>query len=255
MIAARRLSKSLLCFLRFFVRRQWLRIRNLGFNRYCPLCRSHLRCFLAAPWGNHRADALCPVCECLERDRCGWLFLQRHTDLFNGVRKRFLHIASEWELGRRIKWTRSIDYLSADLRPIAMAVMDLTDIHFPDNTFDVIYCSHVLSEIPDDRKALTELQRVLKPTGWAILQVAIRGDITTEISPTITPEERERVYGDAYYVRMFGRDYPCRLKEAGFAVSTVAIRDIFSAREIQRCRLVREEASYIDEEIYVCRKS
>jgi SAM-dependent methyltransferase len=84
-----------------------------------------------------------------------------------------------------------INYLSADLSaPDAMVKMDITDIQYPDNTFDVIYCSHVLEHLQDDRKAMGEFYRVLKPGCWAILQVPITADTTFEDPTVISPKER-----------------------------------------------------------------
>ena len=66
-----------------------------------------------------------------------------------------------------------IDYLMADLfAPDVDIKKDLTDIQFPDCSFDAIICNHVLEHIIDDRKAMSELYLVLKAGGWAILQVA-----------------------------------------------------------------------------------
>lgn len=58
--------------------------------------------------------------------------------------------------------------------------MDITDIQYSDQSFDVIYCSHVLEHIHDDMKAMAEFFRVLRNGGWAILLVPIRADRTFE---------------------------------------------------------------------------
>jgi 2-polyprenyl-3-methyl-5-hydroxy-6-metoxy-1,4-benzoquinol methylase len=64
-----------------------------------------------------------------------------------------------------------VDYLTADLvSKRAMVKMDITDIGFPEASFDVIICNHVLEHVLDDAKAMSELYRTLKPGGWAILQ-------------------------------------------------------------------------------------
>ena len=104
----------------------------------------------------------------------------------------------------------NIDYLSADLNsPSAMVKMDITNIKYEDNSFDVIICNHVLEHIPDDRKAMSELYRVLKPGGWAILQVPISLLLNkTYEDPTVTtPEEREKVFGQSDHVRIYAKDY------------------------------------------------
>ena len=48
---------------------------------------------------------------------------------------------------------------------LAMVKIDLTDIQYPDHSFDVIFCSHVLEHIEDDGKAMSEMYRILGPGG------------------------------------------------------------------------------------------
>ena len=77
-----------------------------------------------------------------------------------------LHIAPERVFEKKLKQLKNLDYITADLDPgRAMVQMDITNISYEDNFFDVILCSHVLEHIPDDRKAMRELYRVLKPGG------------------------------------------------------------------------------------------
>jgi SAM-dependent methyltransferase len=153
-----------------------------------------------------------------------WLYLTQKTNLFDGKQKKMLHVAPEPELSRLIQKAAYIDYLSADLfapdiMVKVMVKMDITDIQYPDNTFDVIYCSHVLEHVPDDRKAIREFFRVLKDGGWAIVQVPIIADTTFEDLTVINPKERERLFGQFDHVRRYGPDYKDRLTEAGFSVT------------------------------------
>lgn len=77
-----------------------------------------------------------------------------------------------------------------------------------------------MEHVSDDRQAMQELLRVMKPGGLAILQVpiAFTEAITFEDSSIITPEDRLRYYGQQDHVRLYGRDYPKRLEEIGFHV-------------------------------------
>ncbi len=143
----------------------------------CPLCGKTARRF--RPFGGGtvvRPNARCPRCDSLERHRLIWLYLRDETDLFTPAAepRRMLHVAPEPVLRERLAGEPLIDYLSADLEPgVADVQMDITAIDFPDDSFDVIYCSHVLEHVPDDALAMRELCRVLRPSGWAILQVPI----------------------------------------------------------------------------------
>lgn len=124
--------------------------------------------------------------------------------------------------------------------------MDLTRIPFRDHSFDAILCNHVLEHIPADRRAMKELRRVLKPDGWAILQVPVSGEKTFEDAAIQSPEDRERCFGQSDHVRVYGKDYAERLKAAGFEVHV----DPWASE------LAEEEARYLGlnqkEDIYFC---
>jgi SAM-dependent methyltransferase len=222
--------------------------RGVGFSRYCPCCKSHLRGF--KPFGLvPRPDAFCPVCGSLERHRLAYVYVIEKTDLFDGRRKEMLHVAPEPQLSRLFQKADYIEYLSADLSsPHAMVSMDVTDIQYPDEAFDVIFCSHVLEHVLDDTKAMRELHRVLKRGGWAILQVPISAEATFE-DPTVTrPEERERLFGQDDHVRRYGPDYKDRLAAAGFSVAVDGFVRELDDRTVTRFGLMP------DEDIYFCRK-
>jgi len=178
------------------------------------------------------------------------MYFQQRTDLFDGKSKKMLHVAPEPSLTAKFEAAPNIEYISSDLDPkAAMIQMDITDIHLPDNSFDVIYCSHVLEHVPDDRKAMRELARVLRPNGWAILAVPFfRKDKTFE-DPSITSEaDRDRVYGQSDHVRAYGPDFVDRLRESGFDVTVDRFATHLSDEVVDRYALSREE-------MYVCRKS
>jgi len=222
--------------------RWWTRIRQpfvkvvfFGRKHYCPICRSHARTFF--PCGNPpRPNARCPICHSLERHRLDWLFFRQETNLFDTSPKRMLHVGPEPCFESRLKRIDNLDYLTADLHnPRAMVKMDITAIQFPDNSFDVIYCSHILEHVPDDHKAIREFYRVLKPGGWAVLQVPVVEVETTFEDPTITsPQERERVFGQHDHVRRCGPDYINRMAAAGFNTTTFCATDVIDAASLFR---------------------
>ncbi len=139
------------------------------------------------------------------------------TDLFDGNSKRMLHVAPEKALQRKFEKLPNLDYLTGDLNErSAMVKMDITDIQFPNHSFDVIYCSHVLEHVSDDRRAMREFARVLKPVSWAVLLVPVKGDVTFEDPSVTSPEDRESLFGQFDHVRNYGLDFRDRLEEAGF---------------------------------------
>ncbi|MCI5057658.1 MAG: methyltransferase domain-containing protein [Flavobacteriales bacterium] len=189
----------------------------------CNICDSKYKKFLSYGQGNaHRANVLCPNCLSLERHRAMWKYLQDETKFFSAHLK-VLHIAPEQCFYGRFRKMKNLDYTTGDLySPLADIKFDLHEIPLEDNTYDVVFCNHVLEHVDDDHKCMTELHRVLKPGGFAILQVPI--DYTREETyedPSITsPEDREREFWQKDHVRLFGKDYPKKLEAAGFNVES-----------------------------------
>lgn len=219
-----------------------------GDRFYCPICGGRYRKFL--PGGvKLRPNAKCPGCGSLERDRLLWIVLEylwkTHKISKGG---HLLHVAPESMLAKKFK--QNYDYLSVDLDGSrAMQAMDITDINLPDCQFDAIVCNHVLEHIPDDTKAMSELYRVLKPGGWASLQIPRGTQEDTEEDLSITdPEERERLYGNKEHVRRYGKDYQLRLEKAGFEVLTFSKEDVLTPD-------IKEKVSVESEkEIWISRK-
>lgn len=223
-----------------------LRLRHVGWARYCPICRSHLQKFVS--YGPTRLECECPVCGALERHRLVWLFLNAETDLFNGRSKRILHLAPEWSFAEVFLRLRYIDYVSFDIDlPFASVRGDITALPFSNERFDVIYCSHVLEHIPDDRKAMRELFRVLKPEGWFLPDVPLQ-ECSTDEDPSAGPEERVRRFGQIDHVRFYGHDFKDRLRESGFDVSVHQPAAKMSASK-------RLFYGIDDTDLHLCRKS
>jgi predicted SAM-dependent methyltransferase len=129
--------------------------------------------------------------------------------------------------------------------------MDILNITYSDNFFDAILCSHVLEHVNNDRQAMNEFYRVLKPGGWAILQVPIdygRSE-TFEDSSITAPEDREKYFGQYDHLRLYGRDYPQRLMQSGFQVECIDFCKTFSEEEQKRMGLDRKDGI-----IYFCKK-
>jgi SAM-dependent methyltransferase len=234
--------------------RRWVRrARYFGFQRYCPCCRSYLRRFTPYPKPESgrvpRSEAKCPVCSALERHRMIVRYLEDRTDLWNGQPKRLLHVAPETQIRSILSGAPGVRYVSTDLalrQPMVQA--DLTKLSFADETFDVIYCSHVLEHVPDDVQAMRELRRVLRHDGWAILQVPIVRDVTYEDFSITSPEARLAAFGQRDHVRAYGRDYLDRLRAAGFSVTVDHYARELPPAEQRRLGVMPQE------DVYVCRR-
>ena len=192
-------------------------------------------------------NRLCPNCLSLERHRLIWLYLKQRSNFFTAPLK-VLHFAPEQPFLKRFKALKNLDYTTADLdSPIADLHLDVTNIDLPDNQYDVVICNHVLEHVNDVNKAFSEIKRILKPCGWAILMVPINPNVDTWEDPSITdPEERKRCFGQYDHVRQFGRDYAQVLEKAGFKVDADRIYFELTNEQRQRMRLARpgEELIY-----------
>ena len=98
---------------------------------------------------------------------------------------------------------------------------DLTALPYDDRSFDLVLCSHVLEHIPDDRRAIGEIRRVLRTGGHGIVMVPIdrQRPLTYEDFSIATPSERLKAFGHPYHVRVCGWDYADRLRAAGLDVT------------------------------------
>jgi hypothetical protein len=210
--------------IRFRLRRIYYWVRALfyaGTRVWCPWCGRRFRKFpRRGPYFGPNLNTFCPRCGGFERHRLLWLYFKNRTNLFQETLS-VLHVAPEYGVWKRLQHCPNLDYVSADLNsPLAVIHMDLTRMPFQDNRFDVILCNHVLEHIPDDREAMRELLRVLRPGGWAVLLVPI--DLarpeTFEDASITSPRDRERVFGQHDHVRLYGRDFVDRLAQAGFQV-------------------------------------
>jgi hypothetical protein len=223
------------------LRKRWY----AGEQFYCPVCETHLKKFLTLHRSYHR---WCPVCRSLQRPRLGWLFLNSPAIGVSQRPMRMLHVAPEPALAARLRLITNLDYLSTDLfDPQAMVKMDITNILSPDHSFDLIYCSHVLEHVTDDRKALSEFWRVLEPGGKAIFLVPIGGETTFEDPRVTDPVARERFFGQHDHVRIYGLDFAHRLEAAGFSVKLVRPQGFLDEVEIQHMGLTPDEIIFLSQ--------
>ena len=214
-----------------------------GNNFTDPIDGRSYRKFLPYGYGKQRENALSPGTLSLERHRQMWLYLQNETHFFT-EKLKVLHIAPEQEFLRKFKKMKNLDYTSADLfSPIVDVKADILDLPFPDETFDVVICNHVLEHIVDDQKAMSELFRVMKKQSWGIVQVPMKNSLqkTYEDFSITDPKERQKHFGQYDHVRWYGMDYFDRLKNAGFEVDINYYSQKFSDEEIKRFGLNKNE--------------
>lgn len=213
-------------------------------ERFCPCCG--WRGYRFEPFGNralYREDAACPICGSLERHRAARLLLRDRIP--RG--QRVLHMAPE---GLMIPWIvgLSCEYLNADLHNLAMVKMDLTDTGLADDSKTLVWCSHVLEHIPDDRAALAEVRRILAPGGLLVLQVPIGGETTFEDPSVTTDEGRLEKFLQEDHVRLYGRDLADRVRAAGFECELLTTADMSAADQA-----LHGVAHPVFREVFLCR--
>lgn len=213
-----------------------------GRTMHCPVCaRSFRRFRAAARRSTRRANAICPSCASRERDRLAYLFLQEVA-----VGGPLLHIAPEACLAPRLRQLAGGSYLRADLvRGDVDIRFDIMAMPFADAAFHGIYCSHVLQDVKDDRRALAELFRVLKPGGWAIVNVPVNAPRTVDHQEAPLKPRRGTDPRPAEHLRTYGADFAERMAGAGFQMRVVAADSLVPAGEQRRFGIASEAAGSI----------
>ena len=208
-----------------------------------PIDGRQFKNFLPYGYENPRENVLSPSTLSLERHRLLWLYLKDETNFFTAPLK-VLHFAPEQAFYKKFKKLKNLEYTTTDLNsPLADVKADICALPFKDDSFDVILCNHVLEHIPDDQKALSELYRILKPSGWGIFQIPqdLKREVTYEDNSITDKKERAKIFGQYDHVRIYGRDYFDRLEEAGFIVKAVDYTARMTDAEIEKYRLAKGE--------------
>lgn len=205
-----------------------------GNNFTDPIDGKSFTKFLPYGYGNQRENVLSPSTLSLERHRLLWLYLQNETDFFT-AKAKVLHFAPEQAFYKRFRNMKHLDYTTTDLNsPLADIKADICNLPFESDTYDIIFCNHVLEHIPDDTKAMQELFRVLKSGGMAVLQIPqdLNREHTYEDNSITDRKERAKIFGQYDHVRVYGRDYFEKLRSIGFTVKEVDYTNTLSKEEV-----------------------
>jgi SAM-dependent methyltransferase len=199
--------------------------------------------------GGGKRNAGCYKCNSDDRERLVYVYLKEKLDFFNREKSvKILHIAPEGNLADKFLACGFTEYICGDLLTPGYRYgahvqnMNILNIPFAANYFDLIICNHVFEHIPDDLRAMREVNRVLKKRGEAILQVPISTNAyaTVEDFSITEPEARELAFGQRDHVRIYGQDYIDRLAKCGFEVKRVNI-----SREFSRFGLNSDEDIFV----------
>lgn len=238
-------------------------VLSLGTKFKCPFCGWRFRRMRWAGFdyavlrekdvvgGPRHPDDVCPRCQSNARERLVYRYLRDRTRVFSDP-LTVLHIAPEPHLGGRLREVPGIRYVTGDLAPRRVSLrLDVTRLPFPDASFDLVVCNHVLEHVLDDQAAMRELHRVLRPGCPAMLQVPIGRALeeTVENPAAVTEAERIRLFGQGDHVRLYAAgDYMRRLAKSGFRVEHSRAVDCLGEEAIRRYALIREEP------VFSCRR-
>lgn len=184
-----------------------------NFSQYCNICTSHIDKF--SPYGKtNRSNALCPKCTSLERHR----LFKSWFDLFKRklpIGSKILHFAPEEFLIKHFVDISKENYLSVDIKlGRAMKVENIINLSFANDSFDFIFCSHVLHHIQNDDVAIKELHRVLKNEGTLAL-----------INSTTSGKTKEVQY--SYFKRVYNNtELKDKLTSFGFDTQLISGGDL-----------------------------
>ncbi len=236
-----------------------------GDSYYCPICESSFRKMLTGGFdlevikekqiigAGLRPNTVCPYCQSTDRDRLIFLYFKNKLDIFN-QKLKILHIAPEPALYKFLKKQKNLLYYTGTKYSEGIYFhqnidsVDLLQIPYKDEEFDLVICNHVLEHIVDDAKAMSEIFRVIYKGGSAILQVPISNiiDSTYEDETITISSEREKHFGQFDHVRIYGKDYVNRLENAGFRVETYnAFKDNSNHEKLNKLSLNKNENLFI----------
>lgn len=208
---------------------------------HCPACNSPVDRWNPGPGGRPRAA--CPSCGSLERHRFLAVTLEGLRPLL-ATSDRLIEAAPQLQVRKVIRrLAPKIKYVGTDLMDLRWVNVcgDALGLPFRDGVFDLAVHFHVFEHIPDDRSAMREVARVLRPGGLLICQVPQRPGTVTDEEFGLSPEENLARFGQSDHVRYYGDDFEDRLVEAGFRVATYTAGDVRSDDELGRINVTPTE--------------
>lgn len=199
--------------------------------------------------GGYRENAVCPYCGSLDRTRWVYWVLEHCTDILQKECK-VIHFAPEKHIREIFEKRELSDYYPADIcGRSGVHKIDVTAIPFVDNFADYVIINHVLEHVQDEKKAFSELKRVLKIDGKIIMSFPISmAQNTYECSDIVTPEDRLTHYGQEDHVRLYGIDYKQRIESWGLKVTVYSPEDYLSDKQIKKYGLIKDDV------VLVCSK-
>lgn len=213
--------------------------RKTKFKVFCPIANKEFKKFIKK--GN---DLQTPLNGARRRQRLIWLYLTKELNFLKDS-LTILHVAPEFSFFEILKNQKNINYFPGDKmvdgysNQKGINNIDLTELYYENDFFDIIICNHVLEHIPDDKKAISEMFRVLKKGGKAIVTVPMDEKLEkTKEDPSITsPADRKKHFGQWDHLRIYATDIKNRFEEKGFKTELIKYANNFSLDEFNKMGL------------------
>lgn len=237
--------------IRVFITKPLSKIRSVanksGVKHKCNICGNTFNKFIKYHGGNKnipefrkklnlvdsdRDNFGCPYCPSYDRERHLFMFFDKIKFWDEIPKLKILHFAPEKNLSKKIRELEPRKYVEADFCPNRESIkkIDATDIPYNNDLFDLVICNHVLEHIPEYFKAMSEIHRVLKPNGMAILQTPYSKVLSKnfEDKNIDTDDKRLFFYGEKDHYRIFSeQQFLDDLKKVGFILDLINSRDFF----------------------------
>lgn len=203
-----------------------------------------------------RKRVVCPVCKSKERHRLLMHYIANESRL---AREKLdvLHFSPETAEEDFLRKLENLHYVTADYLHKEELRLDLTALELPDESWDVLIVYHILEHIVEDQKAMNEMFRVLRPGGFAILQVPIdadRKDIYEDAS-IVDDKGRAKAFGQKDHVRRYSSSgFQERLEKAGFRVEPIDYIAKLGPEIVAKHRMAGAWKKKQDERIWLAHK-
>jgi SAM-dependent methyltransferase len=190
-------------------------------------------------------NRLCPRCGSLQRYRALKLYLEPLIAESAQQRRIVCEVAPKPCFRNWIRAVPHLHYVGVDLASKEADVLtDVTQLALADRCVDIVVCLHVLEHVRNDRAAIAELCRAIRPGGFGLFMVPMRGPTTVE-DPNVPPEHRERVFGQADHVRFYGADFVERFRLDGYRAEMLDILTLFPQPTIQKNALLGDDRFFV----------
>jgi SAM-dependent methyltransferase len=179
--------------------------------------------------GSNLRRFYCPHCRSIDRERHLKLYMDR-LQLWDCCKGSLLHMAPEAAFAGAIHQHQPSRYVVGDLQPrhALEEKIDMEAIPYPDATFDVVICNHVLEHVNRPGIALSEARRILRHGGRLICQTPFARRLSTTLEDPLLQSEDDRwfFYAQHNHLRLFGLDIEQLIRRAGFVGSLRAHSEV-----------------------------